>query len=162
MRDDDFKMLPVKFYRKPLLEKVVLKLFTFNAFEGFKSSPGLHRVKNEQIHCVMWYIDTEPSELTFVTLASNDLSVTLTILLYLWKPEWRTRRRCVTWRSFSAFSFTISVLLGTFIDAWARDFKGLLIISIGFSCQREYSQLPLRRTPLGPAVSVRLREMSVL
>ena len=25
-----------------------------------------------------------------------------------------------------------------------------------------YSQLPLRRTPLGPAVSVRLREMSVL
>ena len=25
-----------------------------------------------------------------------------------------------------------------------------------------YSQLPLRRTPLGPAVSVHLREMSVL
>ena len=25
-----------------------------------------------------------------------------------------------------------------------------------------YSQLPLRRTPLGPAVSVRLREMSIL
>ena len=27
---------------------------------------------------------------------------------------------------------------------------------------RKYSQLPLRRTPLGPAISVRLREMSVL
>ena len=27
---------------------------------------------------------------------------------------------------------------------------------------RHYSQLPLRRTPLGPALSVRLREMSVL
>ena len=26
----------------------------------------------------------------------------------------------------------------------------------------EYSQLPPRRTPLGPALSVRLREMSVL
>ena len=26
----------------------------------------------------------------------------------------------------------------------------------------KYIQLPLRRTPLGPAVSVRLREMSVL
>ena len=27
---------------------------------------------------------------------------------------------------------------------------------------RKYSQLPLRRTPLGPAISVRLRDMSVL
>ena len=27
---------------------------------------------------------------------------------------------------------------------------------------RKYSQLPLRRTPLGPAVDIRLREMSVL
>ena len=37
-----------------------------------------------------------------------------------------------------------------------------LDISPEFVTASSYSQLPLRQTPLGPAVSVRLREMSVL
>ena len=35
-------------------------------------------------------------------------------------------------------------------------------IGSGFERTPRYSQLPLRRTPLGPALAVRLREMSVL